>query len=92
MRTSPPIWRRLLVSSDITLAGLHDLLQLAMGWTDSHMHEFRFRGQCYAMARPIRIEVWRRASTSAKYGLNQLLVRLEQRSFTRMTATIGSMA
>ncbi len=38
--TSPPIWRRLLVSADATLAQLHDVLQAAMGWEDGHMHEF----------------------------------------------------
>lgn len=39
--TKPPIWRRLLVPSSLTLEQLHDVLQTAMGWTDSHMHEFR---------------------------------------------------
>ena len=38
--TSPPIWRRLLVPANITLAQLHDVLQTAMGWEDGHMHEF----------------------------------------------------
>src|SRR6266404_4746555 len=38
--TSPPIWRRLLVPVDVTLAQLHDVLQTAMGWEDGHMHEF----------------------------------------------------
>lgn len=38
--TSPPIWRRLLVSADLTLAQLHDVLQAAMGWQECHMHEF----------------------------------------------------
>jgi hypothetical protein len=37
----PPIWRRLLVPADLTLERLHDVLQLAMGWDDCHMHEFR---------------------------------------------------
>ena len=39
--TKPPIWRRLLVSADLTLAQLHNVVQTAMGWDDEHMHEFR---------------------------------------------------
>ena len=39
--TRPPIWRRLLVPAGLTLDALHDVLQVAMGWDDSHMHEFR---------------------------------------------------
>jgi len=38
--TEPPIWRRLLVPSSLTLARLHGVLQTAMGWENSHMHEF----------------------------------------------------
>ncbi|MBN1632256.1 MAG: plasmid pRiA4b ORF-3 family protein [Thermoleophilia bacterium] len=38
--TSPPIWRRLLVPAGMTLEQLHDVLQVAMGWQDCHMHEF----------------------------------------------------
>jgi hypothetical protein len=37
----PAIWRRLVVSADTTLTRLHRVLQIAMGWQDSHMHEFR---------------------------------------------------
>jgi hypothetical protein len=29
--TKPPIWRRLLVPANLTLAKLHDVLQTAMG-------------------------------------------------------------
>lgn len=36
----PPIWRQLLVPSSCTLGVLHETLQVAMGWTDSHMHHF----------------------------------------------------
>ena len=39
--TSPPIWRRLLVPAEATLAQLHHVLQTAMGWEDDHLHEFR---------------------------------------------------
>jgi pRiA4b ORF-3-like protein len=39
--TRPPIWGRLLVPAGLTLEALHDLLQVAMGWDDSHRQEFR---------------------------------------------------
>jgi hypothetical protein len=39
----PPVWRRLLVPADVTLAKLHDALQDAMGWTNI-MHKPRKRG------------------------------------------------
>lgn len=38
--TRPPIWRRLQVPSGATLQRLHHILQVAMGWTDSHLHQF----------------------------------------------------
>ena len=34
------IWRRLQVTGDTPLAGLHRILQVVMGWTDSHLHRF----------------------------------------------------
>lgn len=37
---SPLIWRRLLVASTVSLEDIHIILQIVMGWTDSHMHEF----------------------------------------------------
>lgn len=45
--SKPPIWRRFLVPADITLERLHDVLQMVMGWTDSHMHQFEARGVYY---------------------------------------------
>jgi hypothetical protein len=36
----PPIWRTVAVPALTTLAQLHRILQLAMGWTNSHMHQF----------------------------------------------------
>jgi hypothetical protein len=45
----PPIWRRLLVPSDIRLDRLHDVFQVAMGWTDSHLHAFTIGTKRYGM-------------------------------------------
>jgi hypothetical protein len=36
----PAIWRRLQVRSDIKLGKLHLVLQDALGWTHSHLHQF----------------------------------------------------
>ncbi len=36
----PRIWRRLHVPADATLDRLHAILQIAFGWTDSHLHDF----------------------------------------------------
>jgi Plasmid pRiA4b ORF-3-like protein len=36
----PPIWRRLQVASSIDLRRLHDVIQAAMGWTQSHLYRF----------------------------------------------------
>jgi hypothetical protein len=36
----PPIWRRLEVASSINLRRLHDVIQEAMGWTQSHLYRF----------------------------------------------------
>jgi hypothetical protein len=47
----PSIRRRLLVSADTTLTRLHRALQIAMGWQDSHMHEFRVNGRAYSWPR-----------------------------------------
>jgi hypothetical protein len=38
--TRPPAWRRLELSSGLFLDEVHDVLQAAFGWTDSHLHRF----------------------------------------------------
>jgi hypothetical protein len=50
--TRPPIWRRLLVPSDLNLTQLHDVLQVAMGWQDGHLHEFRTGGRRFGPPDP----------------------------------------
>lgn len=39
---SPQIWRRVLTKS-VNLEVLHEILQIAMGWEDCHLHEFEVR-------------------------------------------------
>jgi hypothetical protein len=40
LEIEPEIWRRFTVPAGITLDRLHDVIQIVMGWTDSHLHEF----------------------------------------------------
>jgi hypothetical protein len=49
---SPMIWRRMLVRSNSSIAQLHDIIQIAFGWSDSHLHRFRIHGRDYGISRP----------------------------------------
>ena len=66
----PPIWRRVLVPSDLTLLQLHDVLQVLMGWTDSHLHQFEAAGNFYGTPDP-ELEVERK--NERKIRLNEVL-------------------
>lgn len=46
LESHPPIWRRIQVK-DGTLDKLHEHIQTAMGWTNSHLHQFEIGGVVY---------------------------------------------
>ncbi|OTE95386.1 hypothetical protein BCS42_15815 [Crenothrix sp. D3] len=46
---SPMIWRRLLVRSDSTITDLHYTLQIAMGWSDTHLNLFHIHGKDFGV-------------------------------------------
>ncbi len=46
--SQPPIWRRLQVPGNANLSWLHAVLQVAMGWTNSHLHQFICGEHVYA--------------------------------------------
>lgn len=48
----PPVWRRLLVPSTIKLPALHETLQIAMGWSDTHLHQFVKGNRCFGIPEP----------------------------------------
>lgn len=53
MYFEPAIWRRVVVvPHDITLAKLHTVIQVAMGWEDSHLHEFQIGKERYGPVMP----------------------------------------
>jgi len=46
---SPQICRRVLVRGDTTLAELHHVFQVVMGWDNWHLHSFKLWGKEYGM-------------------------------------------
>ncbi len=44
----PTVWRRLIVPDSIKLPKLHRVFQAALGWTNSHLHEFVIGGVRYS--------------------------------------------
>jgi len=44
----PPIWRRVLVTDMTNLNQLHWIIQIAMGWTNSHLHQFIIDEEYYS--------------------------------------------
>jgi len=68
----PPIWRRLLVPSDVTLADLHQIIQAAMGWWDYHLHQFNIGGIFYGEPHP-DYGGWIKMRDEQEFRLNQVV-------------------
>lgn len=49
--SNPLVWRKIMVPAGITFKRLHDTIQMAMGWGDYHLYEFRIEvaGLCFTI-------------------------------------------
>lgn len=74
----PPIWRRVQVRGDITLAKLHEIIQIAMGWFDSHLHQFRM-GKVYYGTPDIDEFSELNLKDDSKAQLGRVLTKLKQK-------------
>lgn len=53
--SKPPIWRRVTVPAPMSLARLHQVIQVLFGWLDQHLHQFQtsgYDGPLYAPVDP----------------------------------------
>ena len=48
----PPVWREVEVASSTTLAALHDVLQVLMGWDDYHLWSFELGDRRFELSDP----------------------------------------
>ena len=65
----PLIWRRIVVPSEFTLYDLHRVVQIAMGWEDSHLHDFTIKRKRYALPDPDEFDEAEDESTAQLDGL-----------------------
>ena len=45
----PKIWREILIENDITFEELHKIIQIAFGWTNSHLYGFNINGTLFSV-------------------------------------------
>lgn len=50
--SKPPVWRRIQVRADTSFANLHEVIQAAFGWTDTHLHSFEYLGEEIGVPNP----------------------------------------
>jgi Plasmid pRiA4b ORF-3-like protein len=53
----PAIWRRIEAPANVTLEGLHDVIQVVMGWADHHLHHFQVGSLRYGAPTPDDIDI-----------------------------------
>jgi hypothetical protein len=54
--SEPEIWRRLRLSGDTSLEDLHHIIQTAMDWDNSHLHQFIVGDTYYGMQEDSELE------------------------------------
>jgi|GEM_PF-1447972 hypothetical protein len=67
------IWRNLLVPANAHLGWIHAVIQVSMGWTNSHLHQFTFKDKTFSdpsfdLYDPMTID-------ERKCALNKLLIK-----------------
>ncbi len=70
LHVRPAIWRTLELPGNLTLAGLHEVLQAAMGWLGEHLHQFSSEVGTFG-----DVEVLDQVQSSEAVALSQVLVR-----------------
>ena len=73
--SQPPIWRRFQVPNDMNLAKLHQVIQLVMGWEDSHMHQFKVGKTYYGATYPDDFDGMPETRDERKARLQELIAR-----------------
>lgn len=76
--SDPPIWRRI-ETHNCSLATLHDIIQVAMGWEDYHLHRFQIGQRQYGIPDPMDIDFGIRLIDERKVRLSEVIAGAGQR-------------
>lgn len=76
--SDPPIWRRI-ETHDCSLATLHDIIQVAMGWEDYHLHRFQVGKKQYGTPDPMDADFGIRLIDERKVRLSEVIAGAGQR-------------
>jgi hypothetical protein len=84
--TTPPLWRRCELASDLFLDDLHDVIQAAFGWTDSHLHRFGCGPEYYSHDTeyylcPFDVEEGETGVPEDQVRLDEVLVEIGEKLF-----------
>ena len=67
--SKPKIWRRILVPAELKLTDFHQVIQISMGWSDSHLHQFIKDGYFYTRRMP-EDDYWDEMNNVDYYKMN----------------------
>jgi len=76
--SSPTIWRRFQVVGNISLCKMHEIIQIVMGWTDSHLHQFIDKGIFYGNSEDDDFR-GTEILDEKKFKINQILTEQKQK-------------
>lgn len=63
-----PIWRRFQITDDYRLDRFHQVIQIVMGWWNSHLHEFTIGGRKFGMNIGVEYD-WQLVEEETKFYL-----------------------
>jgi hypothetical protein len=84
----PPVMRRIEVPVDVLLVTLHEIIQVAMGWENYHLFEFRVGKTCWSIPDPDWQE-WGSGGLSAEQATLDDLLRMAGTTQFKYTYDFG---
>jgi len=72
IESKPLIWRTFKVTDDYRFDRFHQVLQIVMGWNNSHLHDFRINGREIGMVNDFYIDDFPELEEESKVYLKDL--------------------